>query len=497
MRSVRSWAGTALVLAGLASGCASRSPFSQDFVEVRTPNFIVTSSLGEEPTLALARQLEFLHTGVLVELELPAEAPALPPTRVLAFDGRSMGRPFAVRAETAYLMPTIDGPLLVFRAAGSFDERASPDLRHRYAHRVLRDRARTAAPLWYEEGVAWLASTIQARGRGVRIGALVPEFRRAILDWRYEDLTSDFWRSDLSEETKKKREDFSARAWAVSHTLGFADGAVTKQNTPFSLFRRAVAFGDAGDVREALGKLGLGRRSLTERVYEHLENDRIQVRQITVQGWDSEAIEVVPLPPAESRSRLGLLAVDLGKPAVALDYLERALAADDEHARARAGMAQAVALDERYDEIEPWARSAVEAGESDPEVQLRIAVACRLAGQRDPRTDRRSGWLEGARKHYVRALELDRRNARARVGMAAVMLAEGADPEAVRPWLDAARTLRPGSLEVELWQARLDAAAGAEVAAEMRARTVASRSHWPALERAARELIDEIGAEAR
>lgn len=497
MRIARSWAGAVLALVGLLSGCANRSPFNQEFVEVRTPNFVMTSSLGEEATIALARQLEFFRAGVLSVFELPEEPSGGRPSRVIAFDGRSVGRPFAMRGETAYLMPTVDGSAFVFRAAGTFSERANPDLRHRYAHRMLRDRVQDRAPLWFEEGISQVAGTIEERGRGVRIGGMRSEFRDIVLDWRVDDLTSDFWRSDLSDETEKQRRDFEARAWAVVHTLAFAEGAAANPNAPFTRYRQILATGDKGDEREARGTLGLGTASFTARVYDHLESKRIKVRHLGLQGWDPTALEIEPLAPAESRARLGRLALELGKSSVARDYFERALAAKEDHALAQAGMAHAAALDGRFDEVESWARRALATGEGDSEVQIRVGDACRLAGLGDPDAGRRDGWLEGAREHYSRALEIDRRSARARVGMGATLLAQGADPDQVRPWFAAAQALRPGSLEIELWLARTEAAAGAGLEAEEAARSIASRTHWRSLDRQARELIAEISEAGR
>ncbi|MAG33123.1 MAG: hypothetical protein CL908_19770 [Deltaproteobacteria bacterium] len=474
------------------SGCATSSPFNQDFVEVRTPNFVVTSSLGDEETLVLAQQLEFFHAGVLTALELERAPVNRVPSRVLAFDGRSLSRPFAPRAEPAYLMPSIDGATFVFRAGREFRDRATPDIRHRYAHRVLRDLSGADHPLWYEEGAAQLAGTIERQGSGVRIGAMADDHRRAVLDWRIEDLTSEFWRNDLSQQSPTARRAFEARAWAVVHTFGFADGAVTEKSSPFAKYRRALATGDEWEKKSTLSALRLGEPTLTQRVYAHLENRRLRVRLIQLQGWKRDAIEVVPLGRAESRTRLGDLALELAKPGVAEDYFERALDADSGYGRAHAGLALVAVQEHRFDDIEGHARAALETGGGDAQVQLRIADAYRLAGFEDPNVGRRVDWIESARRHYERVLALERGSALARVGMGATHLTAGGDPEQARPWFEAAQALRPGSLEITLWRARLEAALGAKGSAEAMAREMVSRTHWRELDRRGRAFIDAL-----
>ena len=100
---------------GLTLGCASSSPFNQAFVELRSPHFILTSSLGESATRALARDLEVFHAAVLEALGIPLGVHGEQPTRVVAFDGRGVSRPFAIRGQGASLVPGLDGLTLMVR----------------------------------------------------------------------------------------------------------------------------------------------------------------------------------------------------------------------------------------------------------------------------------------------------------------------------------------------------------------------------------------------
>ena len=136
-----------VLLALVGAGCASVSPWNQTFVEVRTPNFVVTTSHGEDAARALARELETFHAGVLYAVGLDPDARLPNPTRVVAFDDRGFTRPFAIRGEVASLLPRVDAPLLLIRAPGDFAERLPTEVRRRYARRVLRASSRARPPL--------------------------------------------------------------------------------------------------------------------------------------------------------------------------------------------------------------------------------------------------------------------------------------------------------------------------------------------------------------
>lgn len=159
-----------LILLAIGTGCASVSPWNQGFVEVVTPNFRVTSSFGEAAARSLALELETLHAGTLYALGLPPDGRLPNRTRVVAFDDRGFGRPFAIRGEPASWIPSVDAPILMIRAPGSFAERVTADLRNRYARRVLRALSRERPPLWYAEGRGYLASTIRVSGTIAEIG---------------------------------------------------------------------------------------------------------------------------------------------------------------------------------------------------------------------------------------------------------------------------------------------------------------------------------------
>ncbi|MEZ4356932.1 MAG: hypothetical protein R3F16_25100 [Myxococcota bacterium] len=482
-----------LLVAMVLSGCATSSPFNQTFVEVRTTHFVLTSSLGEDASLVLARDLETFHTALVATLDLGSALADRPPSHVFAFDGRSVDRPFSIAGEPAYVLPTVDDAIFVFRSGGDFAHRATADLRHDYAHRVLRDALPVPAPLWLEEGLAQLAGSITVHGGAAFVGDYVPELRQIVLDWRVEDLTEGFWREDLLDRSPAERRRFEARAWAVAHSLLFGQSPGHAADGSWARIRGALLRGDRAALDRGIDAIGLDDPAFSPGVYAHLERRKLAVRRMSLEGFRRDAVAVVALAPEEARTRLAELAVELGKPQLARGYYERALEADPGFARARAGLALVDAMEGRLAGLE----AALEGGGADTGTHLVLAEACRLAGLAASQPARRTAWLDRAREAAATSLVLDPASARARLTMAATHLVSEEDPARAAEWLASARALRRGALEIGLWQARLEAATGGVRAAAVAARELGSRSHWTPFVRRAEAFAEAAGAGER
>lgn len=482
-----------LLALGTGVGCASHSPFNQTFVEVVTPNFHVTSSLGDEATRTLALDLEVFHAGALFALGIDADTPTRTRTRVLAFDGRSATRPFAVRGAASFLVPTIDGPTLVIRATGSFSERVEPDTRHAYAHRVLRDQVPTLLPLWYEEGRAQVASTVAVNRDQAEVGRIIPAHRERILDWRKGGLAEIVQVRQVARRSPASRRDFEAQAWGLAHTLLFSKDSRRGGMPDLDRLARAFAGAEAWQMPAVTDVLRTSEEALTARVYAHLENEKFRGSRMRIDGLDPDALELSPVGVAEARTRMAELALELGRPGLAEEYFDRALSASADSGSARAGRALARARQNDFGELDALASGAREAGGRDAARRERwlgwaylaqaehVAASTGEAGRRDVA-------LDAARRAFRQSLEVEGRTqheAEAWVGLALCEVVAGTGGEAAYRLLEKARAQQPGALRIRLASARIAASLGRQSAASSEAGEVISRSHWLDLEREA------------
>lgn len=482
-----------LALLSLSTGCATVSPWNQSFVSVETPNFSLTSSFGEDATRNLARDLEAFHAGVLFALGLPPDGRLPNRTRVIAFDDRGFGRSFGIRGEAASLVPAADAPILILRAPGSFAERVNTDVRHRYAHRVLRALSKERPPLWYAEGRAQVAGTIRVSGTVAEIGRIHPEHARVTADWKRVGLADAFDVTRLDDRSRASRREFEAASWALVHTILF--DSPRKQGGRQALERVRAAFegGRPGALASAVAALG-ARSELAERVWTHVGSQKHRVDRVQIAGLEAGALALRPLSPRDAQVVLARLALDLGRPALALEYFERALDSRDGEIEAGRGIAllrlgrteeARRALAKRMRDSVPTARAA----ELELEFELELARASRDRTERTRYVTLALGRLAEANATRWGA-------ARAWLGLALLMDDElptsSGEPRTPADCLASARAIGTGTLEIDLVAAELHRRAGRARAAAYAAREVVSRSHDPGLQERARIYLEAV-----
>lgn len=486
----------------LLSGCASRAPLAQTFIEVRSENFVLTSSLSQDETLEFARSLEYFHAGVRSLIGVDADSSLREPAPVMLFDDRSPGRPYAVAHEAAYLIDAVEAPMLVFRGARDFAARATPELRQRYARRLLRDAAGRETPLWYEEGVSRLACTMSETAKGVHVGRILESDRQAVLDWRGKSLQGVLSRFDLSDASAPERARFTAQAWGIAHLLEFGSEANSAGAALRDEHRRLLAAARAGDAGDLLAGVELSAETLTQRVYRHLETGRPRVRMLEARGFDPRRLAPKSLSRAEGRIRLGRLALRLERPELARDAFLRALEKDPDAVAATFGLAEAVARagdPGRASALLASAERAPDAasespGAPAPDLALAAADAYRALASTTPDEPERKRAVARARSLYSDLASGPSPSTSAQIGLALLHLdVPGEDPAGALGWLDRARATRAGSLELELLRARAESRMGETRSAAIRARNVVTRAPDALLVAAARALLATLG----
>lgn len=477
-------------LVALAVGCATARPGRQSFLRIDTPHFEIVSARGREETIALARSLELFHAGCLALFGLETTPPGHGRTRVLAFDDRTLGRPYGVGGAASYLVPTVDQAELVFRVPGDWSERTSRSLRADYARRLLRSVSPRRLPLWLEVGLAEVASAIQIRGDEIRLGAVVETHAARIEDWRRSSFEGLLRTAHLADASARERALFEAQAFSLVHALVFGPSGPASPDAGFpraylEAWHRTSGSGlQAAQDRELLGGDG---EALADRVHAHLSRDRFPMRILRPFGWELDELGLRPVPQGDVEVLLGELAWALGREAEAGRAFERALRQAPDHPRARVGLARR-RVGEDFEEAERLAQRAARAAERDARVRALVGrIHLQGVAAAGDEAERRRRARE-ARRHLRASLTLDESSASVRLDLAKVAthLQEWEEAEA---WLQAAGRRRPGALAVDLALARLQWSRGWDAAARLQARDVLSRTSWhPFAEEARRYL---------
>jgi tetratricopeptide (TPR) repeat protein len=479
----------ASLFAGLLAsvGCATTPLEEREWLEIDTPHFEVVSSLGRTETLDLARDAELFHAAMEYVLGTPLPPPAVP-TRIYAFDDRSLTRPFAVRGEPGYFRASHREAVLVLRTGDGWGADATERVRHEYVHYALRSWAGAGPPLWLDEGAAEFLSTVEVDGDRVELGRLREDHVRLLRGEHWVPLLRILETRDLEGWADRKRSLFTAESWAFVHYLNFG-AAIAERRSGLASYLERIAAGAAPEdaLRETFG---MGSADLDRSLQRYVRGQSFgsaEVRPATI-----AVPEPRPLAPDEAMSRLGWLSITLRKPEQARRWFEKAVAANPRNARAHAGLAAAGALLERWDEASAHLETALAAAPDDPLNHLDAAAYYLGRARSTASLPKRAELLAAARRHAARGSELDRSLPEAYATYGTTYLVPGEEPAGGEAALEHATRVLPASLETRLLLARVRARVGRSGEAREMVLSVLSRTHSDAIRAEAQQILSVI-----
>jgi len=359
--------------------CATKPLHERDWVEVRTPHFEIVSSLDADATRELARNAELFHTATEWAMGTPLRAPAVP-TRIYAFDGRGIRRPFAVRGAPSSFLPSLRESVIVLRTGGGWQADTTQSLRHEYVHYLVRNHGGFDQPLWFDEGSAEFLSTVRVSGDHGELGGFRRDHVRLLRDQPWVPLIRILRVRDLEGWESRKRAIFYAESWAFVHYLNFGLEKPGQGQAQLNRYFRRVASGTSHEraVREAFG---VGPSSLDRRLQRELR----------------------PLAQDEVVTRLGWLLISLGRAKPAQRYFEMAIAANPHNARAHAGLGAADGLRGRWDAAIPQFGRALGIAPDDALNQLDVGAYYHARARETGDAEARAQLAALARRHFARS----------------------------------------------------------------------------------------------
>lgn len=478
------------LLGVLVLSCATQSIHERNWLSLRTAHYEISSALSPKDTSALGRALEVFRAGAghALGMQLPAEAI---PTRVYAFDGRTIIRPFDLRGVSGYFLPGLGGDAIVLRTGDGWED-ATPELKSRHVQQLLRAHDSRRRPLWYEEGMGAFASTIESRGWQARVGLPRGDYVTLLRDWHRSSFRGLLATRNFDDFSGRDRKEFHAQAWAVVHYAKLGHAIRSGPRQPLVHYRRLLD-DDVAPLQAAETAFGADPAELASQVIEYVERDKMS--WLSIQS-SKPALppkpDLRPLSKTQALLTLGWLAVELRRSDIARGYFEMARSSDPGNAEAEAGLGTADRLDARWEEAGEHFRRALATAPGNAQIQLEAGNYYQQRAAATSPTAERADLAGQARDHYRRSLGAEGAHPAAHAMLGASYLLPGEDPALGVAPLEAAAGLLPGSLEVEFLQARLQAALGHVALARIEASNALSRSGSLRIQEDARQFLDSL-----
>ena len=151
-----------------------------DWIKISTANFDLLSNASE--TAARKTVASFEQARDFFIREQPALAGSPPPATIIGFNNYSDYKPYTSKAgELAYYLPRPEGDYIVISDLGFDRMRVAL---HEYVHLLVR-HSRLSIPLWLNEGMAEVYSTLAERDGKLVLGEMKSD--------RVQALSEDTW----------------------------------------------------------------------------------------------------------------------------------------------------------------------------------------------------------------------------------------------------------------------------------------------------------------
>jgi tetratricopeptide (TPR) repeat protein len=481
----RSTALALLSLAALAAPAAAKELWEYDWIELRTPHFVIASALSEKKTRELGTELEEFRyllgqfsTIKRFDERIPTKIYLLPRAeKDLGFDGKL----------DAYFLPGMRANYAAVLPAGSFTDEG---LKHEYIHFLVRNQGRLQYPPWFDEGFAEFFSTLRVKGTRVELGK--PSSNR--VEWL---VNNPIWLSYQRVLNVREPHElgidqgamFYAQSWLLVHYLMLANGEFGKRNLEF--LRRCEGGEPVSPAFQAAFGIEVG--SLATRLQRYM--GKLPYYNGPAEHLPEFETKTRPIAREEIGAALGALALLTRSPAAARSYYEAALAANPSYGPALTGIGDIDKFAGRFDEAKPYYEKAIALEPNEESHELDYAEyfldLARVRAQRDGghTSDSTRADLGEARKHFARAY-----NPEVLALNGATYLFAGEDATKGVESLEAALALVPSQEQIRGLLAQAYIAAGEREKARKQLEILLAWAHPESVE-PIQKLLDLLNAE--
>jgi len=359
------WVAIALMIAGLGeSGWAANKP---EWIELRSPNFIVVTNANEGLARRVAYQFEMIRSVFQYDFRRKPGDTELPVTILAAKDERTMKsllpefweRRGLAHPAGIYLGGT-DSNFIAIRADVSLnsntDEPYEP-VYHEYVHYLTRKMI-ARMPLWLVEGLAEFYGNTRVEGKTVLVGRYSLTNLQILQQNSLLPVQTLFAINASSPyyHEQDKTSIFYAESWALTHYLFIRDYEEHTQRV--STFLALLQQGEDPDA--AAAKTIGNPASLDEPLRKYVRNTKFRMSPASVPNVDETTFQVRPMSDAEGLAVCADLMAHDRHYTEAQQMLEQALQADPKLGAAYETLAFVALQQSKVADAAKWSTKAVE-----------------------------------------------------------------------------------------------------------------------------------------
>lgn len=367
------------VLATLVVWLAAPTARAKDnWITLRTQNFLLVSNAGEKDVRQVATKLEQFRE-VFTKLFSGAKFNSPVPTTVVLFKSAGSYKPFALPNASGYFQKGEDVNYITLSTDPTQDPFST--IYHEYVH-LLIDNTTGNVPSWFNEGLAeYYSAFVIEEDRKVHLGELIPYHLLALREGKLYPLRTLFAVDQYSPEYNEgsKRGMFYAESWALVHYLILGNNGqrlpqlgkflqlVTKGTTIDDAFTQAFQT-DIATVEKELKK--------------YIEGHTFRMQVATFERkleFDSE-FTTSALSEADAQAYLGDLLLHVNRSNDAEARLQQALTLDPKQPMALASLGILRARQGRFDEAQKYLQEATNANSGNYLVHYYYAYALSREG---------------------------------------------------------------------------------------------------------------------
>ena len=426
-----------------------------NWISVRTPNFLLVSNAGEKDVRQIATKLEQFRE-VFTKLFSGAKFNTPVPTTVVLFKSLGSYKPFALPNAAGYFQKGEDVNYITLSTDPVQDPFST--IYHEYVH-VLVDNTSGNVPAWFNEGLAEYYSAFAIEeDRKVHLGELIPYHLQALREGKLYPLRTlfavDHYSPEYNEGSKKGM--FYAESWALVHYLILGNDG--KRLPQLGKFLQLVTRG--ATIDEAFTQaFQTDIATLEKELKKYIEGHTFRMQIATFERkleFDSE-FTTSPLSEADAQAYLGDLLLHVNRSNDAETRLQQALTIDPKQPMALASLGILRARQGRFDEAQKYLQAAANASSGNYLVHYYYAYALSREGMDANNfvSIYASETAARMRAELAKAIELNPAFPESYSLLAFVNTVTGEDLDGTIKLLNKALTLAPGRQDLSLLLAQV------------------------------------------